>query len=415
MIGYRIATLAYHLFLRLFAFFGHSKAKAWWLGRQHIAPAAVQKIKTERQAKQGLIWLHAASLGEFEQGRPVLEKLRAHFPAHYIVVTFFSPSGYERCKTYAGADAISYLPLDTPQSAEKWVEDVRPNLVIFVKYEFWLYHLRALRQQQIRTILIAGAFRPSQPFFKWYGGAWRTALRGYDQVLVQTTADRDQLLTLSPPLPPVTVTGDPRADRVLELAKADFIDAKLQVFSQDYHCLLAGSVWPKDISLLLQLQPLLPSDWRLIIAPHQLKENEIGQWAKAFNAVRYTQTTTDKPISRQVMILDTIGILSRSYRYARLAYIGGGFGAGIHNTLEPMAYDLPVIFGPRYYKFPEAVKTVASGGSFTIASAATLISVFEKLQKEQAYQAAQKAVQQYTQSVKGAVDRTTVAITTAGK
>jgi len=404
LIAYRLATGAYHLGIRIAAVFGHQKAKAWLQGRR-TAPAEVQKINAKRIKNQRLIWMHAASLGEFEQGKPVLELLRARYPNHFFLVTFFSPSGYERRKDYEGADAVCYLPEDTPSKAKDWVQRLRPSLAIFIKYEFWHYHLKALSQAKVPIVLIAGAFRSSQPFFQWYGNAWRGILQLFDQLGVQTDADAQLLLTISLNKDRVTVTGDPRADRVLELAQTPFADHILEDFCDGAPTRFAGSVWPKDIELLQSLLPHLPPTWRMVIAPHQLHEHQIIAWTKQFQAIRYTKYDTTLKTNQKVLLLDTIGLLSRAYRYGKVAYIGGGFGAGIHNTLEPMAYGLPVLFGPEYQKFPEAVQTLAVGGSFCIEKKEELIDRFRWLTVEENYHPASQAIQEYTKHSQGAAQK----------
>ncbi|PHI20816.1 3-deoxy-D-manno-octulosonic acid transferase [Lewinellaceae bacterium SD302] len=403
----QLGSQAYHLGVRLAASFGVAKARKWVQGRDAISDK-LDEITRSRQADQKLIWLHAASLGEFEQGAPVLKRIRNEYPEHFLVVSFFSPSGYEARKDYPDVDAVLYLAEDNTKDAKSWVARLNPQLAIFVKYEFWPAHLNALLQAAIPTVLIAGSFRPEQPFFHWYGGAWRKMLAGFDKIMVQTEADAELLRGIDLPGPQITVAGDPRIDRTIQLANDLFEDDILANFSQDYRCLLAGSVWPPDVAILLDLLAELPEDWRLIVAPHDLKEDQIQTWTDEFGAIRYTSLQNGSAQSgrHKVLMLDTIGILSRAYRYADLAYVGGGFKTGLHNTLEPMAYNLPVIFGPHYHKFPEAVATVSNGGSFSVENEQELKDIFKFLQADQNYKTAVSAIRVYKNGAMDATERT---------
>lgn len=417
MILYRIGTFAYHWGIRLAALLGNTKADAWVAGRKHLGAsqlkAATPSFLQARKPGQPLLWLHAASLGEFEQGRPVLELLREHWPQHFFLLTFYSPSGYEAAKNYAGVDAVSYLPADEPAVAKAWVKVVQPAVAIFVKYEFWLFHLAALRSAGVPTFLIAATFRPKQPFFRWYGGSWRKALQGFSSLLVQKPADAKQLKQLDIDQNKVIVSGDPRIDRVLSIAATPFDDPILAHFTAEHTTFMAASVWPEDVALLADLLPHLPKSWRLILVPHQLDEQQIEQWTQQLGAVRYSRFQLNSHLHTSVLLMDTMGLLSRAYRYTQLAYVGGGFGEGIHNTLEPMAYWLPVVFGPKYHKFPEATETLASGGSFTVRNSQELIAVFKALQNPLDYSLASKNIKTYTQASKGAARKTASAIIAA--
>ncbi len=337
--------------------------------------------------------MHCASLGEFEQGRPVLEAFRAARPDWKVLLTFYSPSGYERCKNEALADHVAYLPADGPHRAKKWMAEVRPAAAIFVKYEFWFFHLRELRRANVPTFLVAASFRKSQAFFKPWGGWWRQMLGFFTAIIVQTDGDQDLLTSLGKISPEtVTVAGDPRMDRTLQLAQTPFEDELLEAFTTGQNpVIIAGSVWPQDVACWQAIWQRLPPNYRLVLAPHQLHENEITAWQTAFNAVRYTEATPSTVMGTRVLILDTIGILSRAYRYGDIAYIGGAFKTGLHNTLEPMAYGLPVVFGPRYHKFPEAAAALKRGGAFSISSAKELYEVLSPLPGE-ASRSAQRAL-----------------------
>ena len=330
--------------------------------------------------------MHCASLGEFEQGRPVLEKLRETRPDWKVLLTFYSPSGYERCKNDALADHVAYLPADGPRRAAKWLAEVKPDLAIFVKYEFWFFHLRALHRAGVPTFLVAASFRETQSFFRPWGGWWRRMLGFFTAIIVQTENDK-ALLTGPGQIAEATITvaGDPRMDRTLQLAQTPFEDLLLKGFTEGPAVnIIAGSVWPEDVACWLKIWPDLPPDYRLILAPHQLHENEIRAWKKSFAALRYTEVSVDNVTGSRVLILDTIGILSRAYRYGNIAYVGGAFKTGLHNTLEPMAYGLPVIFGPRYHKFPEAITAVERGGAVSIGAAEDLLEALTHLNENKA-------------------------------
>ncbi len=414
MLLYRIGSTAYHGAIRLASLLGNAKAAAWVAGRKDLTAkqlrAGTPDFLQSRKPDQALVWLHAASLGEFEQGRPVLELLREQWPTNFFLLTFYSPSGYEQAKNYAGVDAVAYLPADHPDTAEAWVAAIRPSVAIFVKYEFWVFHLKALQATGVPTFLIAGVFRSDQPFFRWYGSAWRQGLQAFSSLLVQKPADAELLQRLDLALGKIIVAGDPRVDRVLSVALQPFDDPILAHFTAEHSTLMAASVWPEDVSLLADLLPHLPQNWRLIVVPHQLEEAQIAAWAAQFRAARYSRFQLNKDLHSKVLILDTIGLLSRAYRYAHLAYVGGGFGEGIHNTLEPMAYWLPVVFGPKYHKFPEAVETLSSGGSFCVNNSQALIATFEELQNPLTYSLASKAIQDYTKRSRGAAATTAAAI-----
>lgn len=398
---YRISLALYYGLIRLAALAGHAKAQAWIDGRRDWL-STLDRFRAQR-SEVPLIWMHCASLGEFEQGRPVLEALRQEHPDHLIALTFYSPSGFEARKHFSGADWVGYLPLDTPREARLWVAALRPNLAIFVKYEFWHYHLAALARQAIPIALIAGSFRATQPFFQSYGAFFRRTLARFSLLAVQTERDRDLLDDLHLP-GRIIVTGDPRVDRTLTISRQPFQDPVIGAFAAERPVLIAGSTWPADEEVLAQLLPRMPAKWKLILVPHELTEAHLRALDARFpDALRYTA----KPDSRQlsatrVLILDTMGLLNKVYRYGRIAYIGGGFGVGIHNTLEAMAYGLPVIFGPKHQKFPEAVQAVKRGAAFAIKDATGLIACFQHLLDEPNHARSQAAVTRQMQASAGA-------------
>lgn len=354
-----VDTLVYNIGIRLYrtgvslaAFTGNAKARLWLEGRKNW--------REKMQVGTGCIWIHAASLGEFEQGRPVLEAIHNKYPDSRIVLTFFSPSGYEVRKNYPVADHIFYLPLDTKQNAKDFIAILQPKLAIFIKYEFWYHYLTTLYKNNIPVLLISGIFRPEQPFFKFYGGMFRRLLKKFNWLFVQNKASLDLLSGIG--VKNASLAGDTRFDRVWDLLEEAPPVAGIKEFIGERKAVIAGSTWHSD-------ELVLAGWWReqagrcLIIAPHEVDEGHIQQLLGLFpGAVRYSSL---KPGS--VLIIDNVGMLSALYRYARVAYVGGGFGKdGIHNILEPATYSKPVVFGSVYHKFPEAATLLALGGAISV-------------------------------------------------
>ena len=366
---YNISILIYGLLVRLVALF-NTKAKLFVDGRGDIFKQIDSKINFDEKP----IWFHFASLGEFEQGRPVLEKIKSLNPTEKIIVTFFSPSGYEIRKNYALADGIFYLPIDTPSNARKFLSLVKPKMAIFTKYEFWPNYFKALAHNQTPLYIISGIFRPNQVFFKWYGGFYRNVLKCVDHFFVQN--DESALLLKSIGITEIDISGDTRFDRVFENAQAPKELASVKAFCQNSPVLVAGSTWLEDEKLLTELATENP-DWKIIIAPHEIHASHIDELVKLFpEAIKFSEIDV-KPMNSQILIIDNIGMLSSLYQYGRIAYIGGGFGAGIHNTLEAAAFGLPVIFGPNYQKFQEAKDLINIGAAKSIGNAKGLITAFE--------------------------------------
>ncbi|MEL6835685.1 MAG: glycosyltransferase N-terminal domain-containing protein [Bacteroidota bacterium] len=407
---YRIAVSAYHLGIRLAALF-NPKARAWVDGRQNWL-ADLQGWRSTIAANDKVLWMHCASLGEFEQGRPVLEQLRKDFPHLKIVLSFYSPSGYELRKNYAAADYICYLPADTSSNAQGWITNLRPDLIVFVKYEFWYFHLQAAFDQRIPTFLIAGAFRPQQLFFRWYGRTFLQLLHRFQHLHVQTLAD--QQLLQSHGLEQVTVTGDPRVDQVMTIAQETVQYPPIAAFATGAQVFIAGSTWPPGEAILLAQKEWWSSDWKLLIAPHDISESHVQQIIDRcpLPALRYSSEPTESELrGARILVLDTIGMLSRVYRYGRLVYVGGGFGRSIHNTLEPAAYGLPLLFGPKHHKFAEAVALRESGGAFVIENKADFEACFAELRDPSARALASREVVSYLQQNQGATARIIVDLT----
>jgi len=390
---YNFAIFLYRILLSIASIF-NIKAKLFLEGRQNIFKIINNKLDVTKRH----IWFHFASLGEFEQGRPVLEALKEKYPHKNIVVTFFSPSGYEVRKNYALADGIFYLPLDTKKNAEEFIRLLKPEIAIFTKYEFWYHYFKTLHQQQIPLILISGIFRPEQAFFKWYGGFYRRILSYVSYFFVQNEQSVRLLNSIN--LANTSLSGDTRFDRVAENAAAPKKLELIEKFCESSRVFIAGSTWLPDEQLLAELIKQHP-DWKFIIAPHEIQPDHINEIIKLIpEAARYTQLeTTSGAFDRQVLLVDNIGMLSSVYQYGEIAYIGGGFGTGIHNTLEAAAFGLPVIIGPKYDKFQEAKDLIAIKAAITISLFTDLSAAFDQLLKDQdAGQRASKYVSDKTGS-----------------
>ena len=374
---YSLGIWVYKMILHLVAPF-NPKARLWCAGRRGWC----NKLAAEITPGRTCAWFHFASLGEFEQGRPVLEKYKATYPDEIIVMTFFSPSGYEIRKNYPLADHVFYLPVDTPGNARQFIELINPRIAFFTKYEYWYYYFRELHRRNIPLYLVSAIFRPDQLFFRWYGFFPRHTLRFVTHFFVQNTDSIHLLAKIG--ITHATLTGDTRFDRVLELSGKKREIPKISAFAQSGRVLVAGSTWPPDEENLFDLHEVFP-EWKLIIAPHEIGETRLIRLKNLFpDAVLYSEINASELInpSYSVIIIDNVGMLSSLYAYADVAYIGGGFGAGIHNTLEAAAYGVPVIFGPRYEKFQEAKDLIHSKAGFTFNNQYELVSVFDDLQHE---------------------------------
>jgi 3-deoxy-D-manno-octulosonic-acid transferase len=336
----------------------NSRASLWVKGRKKWAEKIAEKLKPGDR----VIWIHCASLGEFEQGRPVIERIKKEMPLFKIVLTFFSPSGYEIRKNYNNADCISYLPSDTPANAAKFIDLIKPEFVIFVKYEFWNNYISALYRRKIPLYLISGIFRPEQHFFKWYGSFFRGMLRKFEKIFVQDQRSLDLLSGIG--IQKVTVAGDTRFDRVVQIAGTARNIQKLEQFRGNEKLFLAGSSWKQDEEIIAEYINRFPFRMKWVFAPHEIDKSNIERLEKLFK-VRYVKFSEYSEISAdaRVLIIDNIGMLSSAYRYAYIAAIGGGFGKGIHNILEPACWGIPVVFGPNHEKFREAADLIYSGAA----------------------------------------------------
>ena len=358
---YSAAIRLYGLGIFAASFF-NPKARLWIRGRKGIFSRMEEKVKNNR-----LIWFHAASLGEFEQGRPVMEEIRRRYPVYTILLTFFSPSGYEIRKNYNGADYIFYLPLDTKQNAARFISLIKPAMAIFIKYEFWYHYLVQLHKNQIPVYLISGIFRPGQVFFQWYGKWYRKMLSYFDRLFVQNHESLALLHSLS--VNNVTLAGDTRFDRVRQIAASTHEIPVAARFKGDHLCIVAGSTWSGDEDLLIRYIHSCDETVKFILAPHEIHEEHIRRIIQQLRRsyVRFSEAKENSVSDKQVLIIDNIGLLSSLYRYGDVAYIGGGFGKGIHNILEAATFGLPVLFGPAYAKFNEAVELTELGGAVSVA------------------------------------------------
>lgn len=382
---YRFGLSIFYILMK-FASLWHPKAKLWVNGRQHWE----EKLRSKVGKIESSVWFHFASLGEFEQGRPVLEALKKAEPKTNIVISFFSPSGYEIHKNYTLALAICYLPLDTPNNAATFIEIIKPKYAVFTKYEYWFYFFRTLHQQHIPLYLISGIFRKNQAFFKWYGGFYRQMLDFISYFFVQNEESKTLLNSLG--ITQVAVSGDTRFDRVTENVKNKKELKEIGAFCGNSKVLVAGSTWPTDEELLNTIIESY-TDWKFIIAPHEISETNLQQLEKQLlgKTIRYSNLEAHKSALPQVLIVDNIGLLSSLYAYGTIAYIGGGFGKGIHNTLEAAAFSLPVIFGPNYQKFQEAKDLIELKAGFSISNQAELNNCFKALQADTKNSAGAKA------------------------
>jgi len=353
-----------------------------------------------------VIWVHCASLGEFEQGRPLIEAIKKQHPEKKIALTFYSPSGYEIRKNYEQANLVVYLPPDTPKLARRFVDVLKPEMAVFIKYEFWPFFFLALQKQNIPLYSVSTIFRRQQIFFKWYGQWFRNALQAVTRFYLQDEKSGELLSSMG--FSNYTVAGDTRFDRVKATVDAA-VDVPVAASFAAYSdfVLVAGSTWPPDEEMLTQYINQAPENVRMIIAPHEVHEAHISQLEQKLTvpSFRYTRRDDEGFSQARVMIVDTIGLLSAIYRYGHAAYIGGGFGKGIHNTLEAATYGIPVIFGPRYHKFKEARDLLSVGGGFTVNDYQTFFPVIENLRSDLEFRGQiGEAAGQYVQSMCGATD-----------
>lgn len=361
---YTFGIYIYIAFVRLAALFGHKKAKQMLEGHKEI----FDTLKKNIVPGTDYVWFHASSLGEFEQGRPMIEKLRAEHPEYRVVLTFFSPSGYRPARNYQQADIVCYLPFDTKRNVKRFIDLVSPKMVFFIKYEFWMNFLDELSKRKIKTYSVSSIFRKEQTFFKPWGGRYRLALHSFDHLFVQNERSRDLLKDIN--VTNVSVVGDTRFDRVIKILEQERQLPLVEAFAQgDRKLFVVGSSWGEDEAVYM---PYFNrhKEWKLIIASHEVNDERIKKIEELYEGkcVRYTKADMEAVRNADCLIVDCFGLLSSIYRFGDIAYVGGGFGVGIHNVLEAAVYGIPVFFGPNNRKFQEAQALKECGGGLEIAS-----------------------------------------------
>ena len=352
------------------------KMKLFVEGRKNIFETLKQNISTNDMT----IWFHAASLGEFEQGLPVMEKIKIKFPSHKIIVTFFSPSGFEVRKNNTVADLTIYLPLDTKENAKLFLELTHPEFVFFIKYEYWPNYLNELKKQKTKTYLISGILRENQVFFKWYGGFYRNCLQTFEHFFVQNESSKKLLQSLG--YQNVKISGDTRFDRVVSILERDNSLGFIEEFKNNTTTIVIGSSWPRDEELLVNFINQSSENLKFIIAPHNIKSEQIQELKKSISksVILFSEKDSKKLNEYAVLIIDTIGILTKIYSYADIAYVGGGFGnPGVHNILEPATFGIPIVIGPNYAHFAEATALVGLEGCVSISNQKELNDAFSNL------------------------------------
>lgn len=340
----------------------NQKAKKWVSGRKDWQ----KHLKNAIQQEHKYIWFHASSLGEFEQGRPVIEEFRSNYPQYKIVLTFFSPSGFEVRKNYTGADYVCYLPADTSHNARKFIEIVNPAMAFFIKYEFWFNYIQVLHKKNIPIFFFSVKFRPGQHFFKWYGGWFRKMLKKISWIFVQDENSKKLLLSIG--LKKCSVSGDTRFDRVLSVSSQKKAFPLIELFCRNKDIMVAGSTWPPDEDMMVHIINKFTGRFKFIIAPHEINMERISFFQKMLKAtsLKFSEANEQNIKTADVLIIDSIGILLHLYQYARFAYIGGGFGKNVHNILEAATFGVPVVFGPNYHKFQEAIDLIKLEGAFPV-------------------------------------------------
>jgi 3-deoxy-D-manno-octulosonic-acid transferase len=405
-----LAVLFYNIFLWLLragtaiASLFNSKARKWVFGRKKI----FEKLEAAIQKNEPVVWMHCASLGEFEQGRPVIEQIKVQYPSYKILLTFFSPSGYEAQKSYKDADWVFYLPVDGPKNAKRFLEIVQPSLVIFVKYEFWYYYLKKIKYRNIPLLLISALFRKDMSFFKWYGGLQRKMLSRFDHLFVQNKSSKELVDSIG--LADIcTVSGDTRFDRVIAIAENFQPIPAIEQFIDNKKTIIAGSTWAEDEKVLQKIFTAIRDPaLKLIIAPHEINEKRLKEIKELFpDAVLFSELPTAGSRLSTTLIIDNIGMLSKLYKYSYISYVGGALKIkGVHNVLEAAVYNKIVLFGPYYKKYSEAVGLIESGGGISFDDSDDCKKIIDRLMKDDTeYNLRSKAAGNYVHSNKGATKK----------
>ena len=398
---YELFIILYNIGVWVASFFS-KKVRTMWEGEHQTFRVLREKIDPNAM----YIWFHAASLGEFEQGRPIMEAIRREHPGYKILLTFFSPSGYEVRKNYDGADVVVYLPIDTKRNARRFLRLTNPVMAFFIKYEFWSNYLHMLKERHVPTFSVSSIFRPNQIFFRAYGKGYGKVLDCFTHFFVQNEESRDLLKSIG--IDCVSVTGDTRFDRVLQIMDAgkslpiveNFVGGTVE---ERPHVFIAGSSWPPDEDIFIRYFNE-HRDWKLIIAPHVIGDDHMKQILGKLErkTVRYTEATTENVVGAECLIIDCFGLLSSIYRYADVTYVGGGFGVGIHNVLEAAVWRKPVIFGPNNKNFQEAQGLLKAGGGFEITSYDDFVGVMRKLADDKALEQSRERAGGFVESLAGA-------------
>lgn len=412
---YNIIILIYLTGVAIASLF-NKKVKMMWQGEKK----AIRTIREKMDPNARYVWFHAASLGEFEQGRPIIERFRKERPEFKILLTFFSPSGYEVRKNYEGADIICYLPLDTPHNARRFLRTIRPEMAFFIKYEFWYNYLHILRHRNIPVYSVSSIFRPNQIFFRWYGRQYGKVLKCFTRFFVQNERSRELLAKIG--IHDVTVSGDTRFDRVLSIKEQSQELPIVSAFLDGKNGFVAGSSWQPDEEIFIPYMLQNNPDWKLIIAPHVISEDHLKQieaLLEGKKVIRYTDARDARESANEAqrdalskrlaeadaIIINCFGLLSSIYRYGKVAYVGGGFGVGIHNVLEAAVWGMPVIFGPNHERFQEAVALIAEGGGFSISDTHDFEIFMHKFSSDpKALAEASRKAGEYVKSQSGATD-----------
>ncbi|MBO7287478.1 MAG: 3-deoxy-D-manno-octulosonic acid transferase [Bacteroidales bacterium] len=404
---YSIAIRLYSGFVALASLLGNEKAKLWWNGRKNQWKNLISVNKNDEW-----IWIHVSSLGEFEQGLPVIERLKSDFPEYKLLLTFFSPSGYEPRKNFQLADKVAYMPSDTLHNAKKLIKNFNIKAAFFVKYDFWFNYMKVLKKNNIPLYYISALLHPNHYFFKFYSSWFRKQLRNVSHFFVQNDETAKLLKNIG--IENTTVTGDTRFDRVYEIAKQSKSFPEIEKFINGRHCIIAGSSWPSDEKFIIPFLNKMPDNYCLIIAPHDISDSHIKQITSQLNNyVLYNQQSkvngqqpTVNGQQPTVLVINTIGILKQIYKYARFAYVGGGFMSSIHNTQEALVFGCPVVIGPKYHQFVEAVDLVGDGGMFSVNNQQEFDDIFEKLiNDDKFYNKASGICQDYIQLSIGATNK----------
>lgn len=397
---YQVAIYLYLCGVAVASIFS-KKVKKMWKGERQTLDILKSKVNPNHQ----YIWFHAASLGEFEQGRPLIERIRTDYPEYKILLTFFSPSGYEVRKNYEHADIVCYLPIDTIRNARRFLRTVRPCMAFFIKYEFWYNYLHILKHRNVPVYSVSSIFREHQFFFRWYGKSYAGVLRCFTHFFVQNEKSKHLLHTIG--IDTVDVVGDTRFDRVLQIKEKAQKLPIVEAFKADKKVFVAGSSWAPDEDIFIPFMNEC-KDWKMIIAPHVISEEHLKRIEEKCKGktVRYTATTPEEAAQAQCLLIDCFGLLSSVYHYGEVAYVGGGFGVGIHNVLEAVVWKMPVLFGPNHQRFQEAQELIKAKGGFEITDSSSFAHMMQQFMTQQEYlRLSGEAAGSYVESKAGATHK----------